>query len=147
MLNQQTKTHNQALMQECIANCLACYESCTAAIGYSLSRGARYAEPLHIRLLMDCAEICHASASFMLRGSDFHNRMCELCARVCLDCAQSCDRFAVPAVGTGAAMSHHSGKAPDDLEHADDRLSECSAVCRRCAESCRKMANQEHPAA
>lgn len=146
MLNHTSHTRHADLMKECIANCLDCFEICTETVNYSIARGERYVEPLHLRLLMDCAEICQTSAGFMLRGSDLHPRLCELCARVCLDCAQSCDRFAMPAVGAGAPMSHHSGRAPDHLEQADDQFSLCSATCRRCADSCQKMANQAQSA-
>lgn len=142
--NMLTYTPVTAGMRECIENCQDCHRVCLETIQYSLAQGERYAERLHLRLLMDCAEICQVSANFMLRGSESHARVCELCARICEDCAQSCDRLAVPAVGTGAALSYHSGRASAHLDHSDEQMSQCSEICRRCAESCKKMSEHAH---
>ena len=76
----------------------------------------RHAEAAHIRLLLDCAEICQTSANFMLRGSDLHARVCAVCAEVCERCAQDCETF------------------------EEDFMQACAQECRRCAESCRRMA-------
>ena len=75
-----------------------------------------HAEPAHIRLLSDCAEICQTSANFMLRGSELHSRTCGVCAEVCERCATECDRMG------------------DDAQ-----MKVCADMCRRCAESCRQM--------
>jgi hypothetical protein len=80
--------------------------------------GGRHAEAAHVRLLLDCAQICQTSADFMLRGSSYHARTCETCAEVCLACAENCERI-----------------GPDD-----DMMKKCAEVCRRCAASCRQMA-------
>jgi hypothetical protein len=80
--------------------------------------GGEYAQPNHIRLLLDCAEICQTNANFMLRGSDLHGLICATCAEVCDRCAGDCDRF-------------------DDAQ-----MKRCAETCRRCAESCREMAAQ-----
>jgi len=79
--------------------------------------GGQHAEPQHIGLLLDCAEICQTSANFMLRGSDRHMRTCAVCAEVCEQCAQDCERMG------------------DDAQ-----MRACAEVCRRCADSCRRMA-------
>ncbi len=38
------------------------------------------------------AQMCAVSADFMLRMSQFHGRVCEVCAAICLQCADSCER-------------------------------------------------------
>jgi len=78
--------------------------------------GGKHAEPNHIRLFMDCAEICQTSANFMLRMSDFHAQTCGVCADICEQCAADCDRF----VG-------------------DEIMQQCAETCRSCAESSRNM--------
>jgi hypothetical protein len=80
--------------------------------------GGKHAEAAHIRLLLDCAEICATSANIMLRGSDLHGKTCGVCAEVCERCADDCARLA----------------------DGDGLMTRCADMCRRCAESCRTMA-------
>jgi len=79
--------------------------------------GGKHVEPGHLRMLMDCAEICQTSANFMLRGSDFHGMTCSTCAEVCERCAEDCDRFG-----------------------NDQMMQRCAEACRMCAQSCNEMA-------
>lgn len=65
----------------------------------------------------NCAQLCITSADFMLRGSEYHPRVCVLCAKVCGRCAESCAQF--------------DNDAP---------MQECTEKCRACAASCREMA-------
>ena len=113
-----TMTHaGTQQMQECIDNCTRCHATCVETITHCLEKGGRHAEVGHIRLLLDCAQICATSADFMLRGSDLHKLTCRACAEVCARCAEDCERLA-----------------------DDDVMRRCAEECRRCAESCRKMA-------
>ena len=104
-------------MQQCIQECLNCHSVCLATVADCLRMGGEHAAAAHIGLLLDCAEICQTSANFMLRGSQFHTRICGACAEVCEQCAQDCERM-----GDNA------------------RMKACADTCRRCAESCRRMA-------
>ena len=104
-------------MRACIQDCTDCHNVCLETIDHCLQLGGPHAEASHIRLLLDCAQICAASADFMLRGSDLHGRTCGVCADVCERCAESCERFG-----------------------DDDQMRRCAALCRRCADSCRRMA-------
>lgn len=108
------------MMQMCIQNCLDCHRICLQMISHCLEKGGKHAAPEHIRLLMDCAEICQTSANFMLRNSSFHSYTCDICAEICETCANDCARFS-----------------------DDEHMQACADMCRRCAESCRKMAGQE----
>lgn len=110
-----TSMHTGA-MAECIDHCSRCHAICVETISHCLKQGGEHADPAHIRLLEDCAQICATSADFMLRGSDLHGSTCGVCAEVCLRCAESCERLA-----------------------GDDMMRECAEQCRQCAESCRKM--------
>ena len=103
-------------MQQCINNCLDCHGICLNTVTCCLEKGGHHAESNHIKLLLDCAEICQTSANFMLRTSDFHARICGACAEICDRCAQECDRMG------------------DDAQ-----MKRCAEACRRCAESCRQM--------
>ena len=112
-------THGTQMSQDierCISECLDCHRICLQTVQHCLEKGGKHASPEHIRLLLDCAEICQTSANFMLRGSPLHRRTCAVCAEVCTRCAESCEAI--------------------DGEQLDD----CAEACRSCAESCAQMA-------
>lgn len=103
-------------MQQCIQNCMECHRICAETIVHCLAKGARHADAGHIRLLADCADICHTSAEFMMRRSDLHTGVCMVCADVCDRCAHDCDGL-----------------------KDDEKVAVCAAICRQCAQSCRDM--------
>ena len=104
-------------MLDCIDDCTDCHAACVETINHCLRLGGAHAAADHIRLMLDCAEICQTSANFLLRGSDLHPLTCQACAEVCDRCAQDCERL-------------------DD----DAVMRDCIDSCQRCAESCRRMA-------
>ena len=108
-------------MQGCIQNCLTCHSICTQTIQHCLRIGGKHAAHTHIRLLMDCAEICQTSANFMVRGSDLHGHTCAACAAVCERCAEECDKLG-----------------------EDPHMAACAEICRACAQTCREMAAAIH---
>lgn len=104
-------------MSECIDNCTRCAQVCVETVDYCLGNGGDHAAQEHIRLLLDCANICQTSAGFLTRHSDHHTSTCKVCAEVCRACADSCAQFA-----------------------NDAQMKKCADACRTCAESCAKMA-------
>ena len=104
-------------MRECADSCNECRAVCLETVAYCLDKGGKHAAAAHVRLLLDCADICATSAGFLTRGSELHGRTCAVCAEVCEACARSCD-----AMGD------------------DPRMKKCAEVCRRCVQSCRSMA-------
>ena len=82
-------------MHQCIQNCLDCHSFCSNTVMYCLQKGGMHAELAHIRLMLDCAEICQTSANFMLRGSELHTRTCGICAEICDRCAASCRQMSM----------------------------------------------------
>jgi len=105
-------------MHRAIQICLDCHAICVETKAHCLAMGEEHASAEHIGLLADCAQICAVSADFMLRGSHRHTRTCAVCAEVCEECADDCDRLA----------------------GGDRLMKRCAAVCRRCAEACLQMA-------
>lgn len=106
-------------MQACIDACLRCHSVCLSMVtNHCLPAGGAHAAPEHIKVMLDCAQICAASADFMLRGSAHHAHVCRVCADICEACAQSCQGL--------------------------DGMEECVAACRACAESCRSMGAMAH---
>lgn len=104
-------------VRRCIDECVRCHEVCLSTVAYCLEQSGQHAGESHITLLLDCADICHTSADFMLRGSDEHGRICAACAAVCQRCAEDCDQF-----------------LGDEVMHA------CADGCRTCADLCEQMA-------
>lgn len=101
--------------QSCIELCQKCHDTCLETlVGHCLPMGGKHVEQAHVRLMLDCIDICRTSADFMRRGSPMHTLTCAACAEICEACAKSCD-----AVGD---------------------MDACARVCRECAESCRQMA-------
>ena len=104
-------------LQRCIQDCEACHDVCLAmATGRCLELGGRHSEPQHLRLMLNCAQICRTAADFMVTQSHLHRLVCGVCAAVCEACANSCDE-----VG---------------------EMEACSRTCRACADSCRTMARE-----
>lgn len=114
-------TQTTITMETCIERCEESHRICLETVQYCLQLGGKHAEPAHVRLLMDCAQICATSADFMIRGSDMHGYTCAACAAVCERCAQDCEQFA-----------------------DDEQMQRCARACRDCAESCRQMASTAH---
>lgn len=105
-------------MEHCIANCTETHQICLETVSYCLGKGGKHAEAKHLRLLLDCAQICTTSADYMIRKSEMHGRTCGLCADVCKRCAEACDAFG-----------------------DDPQMKRCAEACRRCVQSCREMAD------
>lgn len=111
-----TQSMTSSEMQHCIDACSRCHQICLGmAMTHCLPRGGRHVEEAHLKLMLNCAEICQTAANFMLSGSPLHAKVCAVCAEVCAACAQSCEQ-----VGD---------------------MQECVEACRLCAQSCQQMAH------
>jgi len=124
LVSMRTKQMRDPELQHCIDKCGNCQETCIATVAHCLGSG-NHAEAQHIRLMLDCAEICQTAANFMLRGSNLHRYVCGTCAEICEECARSCEAIA----------------------KGDEQMKRCIESCRQCADVCRKVANVSHRAA
>jgi hypothetical protein len=104
-------------MRRCIDECLNCHRICIETVNHCLSLDGRHAEARHIRLILDCAQISATSADFMLRTSDYHTRLCGICAELCAASADSCQ----------------------ELGPHDATMQRCVQICRRCGDACGRM--------
>lgn len=107
-------------LAECIAICMKCHRACLETAAQVLETPAR-AQVSLVVMLLDCAEICQATANSMSRSSPVHAAFCAACAQVCDACAAACARAKDAAA-----------------------LKACLDVCRDCAMSCRHMAGPMH---
>lgn len=113
----KSRAAHDLLMAECLENCQHAAILCRSLIPHCLHLGGPHASEDHIRKLLVCAEACEASASLMALKSHFHAEMCGLCAKICLECAEDCERLA----------------------GNDEQMKTCARQCRDCADTCERM--------
>lgn len=105
-----------ALMELCVQNCSDCYKMCVFTAVYCLQTGGLHAEEQHIKLLLDCADICHLAVNLMLRNSGYLKDLCYLCEAACRKCGEDCKRF-----------------------ENNEQMQACLDVCLETAGTCREM--------
>jgi hypothetical protein len=112
---QASKIDRVTQKKQCIQDCLDCHRVCQEMVTYLHAEG-RQAAANHVRLLLDCAALCQASADFMASDSVLQGHFYGACAEICPRCAQECER-----------------------SESNVQMKACADTCRRCAESCRQM--------
>ncbi len=111
---------DSAELLRCIEDCESCHRICLhEAMNHCLETGGEHVEAGHFRTVMVCAEVCRTTADAMLASYTYHEVLCSACSRICIECAESCER-----VG---------------------EMEECVAACRRCAKSCDRMTGSGEP--
>lgn len=96
--------------------CHECHDECLdTLVNHCLQEGGEHVEQHHVKLMMDCIQICQTSADFIHRNSDYAAAVAEACAKVCDACADSCE------------------------EYDSAKMRQCAKKCRECAEHCRSM--------
>ena len=103
-------------IEECIQHCIKCFQGCTEGIPHCLDKGGKHAEPSHIKLMMETADMCNINASFLLQEAKHAKEHCKLCATVCEDCSEACGSFS-----------------------DDSKMKMMSENLKKCADSCRNM--------
>lgn len=107
--------HDDPKMEACITECLNCHRTCLhMAMTHCLEAGGKHSDPSHLRLMLNCAEICQTSANFMISGSEMHHLTCGVCAQVCRRCQESCESI--------------------------EGMEGCAKACSACAQTCQAMA-------
>lgn len=103
------KAQNKQLLTalaECAAACNMCATACLEEKDIRMMVAC-------IRLDIDCAQICQATAGFVSRGSDHAVHLLTECAEICTKCAGEC------------------------AKHQNDHCQTCAEACRKCAEACK----------
>ena len=104
-------------MRRCIEAASETYAVCTETLTYSLDGHFDLADPRHLRLLIDCAEVCQTTQNALLRASELKQLLATVCVEACENVAESCRQ----------------------LDPTDEQLAECAEVCTRCADYCREL--------
>jgi hypothetical protein len=113
-------TANEALAR-CVQACFVCTLTCTSCADACLAEEHVHELVRCIRLNLDCADACNATARMLARQTSSEQALTrstlETCAQACRICAEECERHA------------------DDHEHC--RV--CAEVCRRCEQACKDL--------
>jgi hypothetical protein len=108
-----------AQLQDNLRKLSDCHGTCLSmALTHCLEMGGEHARPQHLRLMLDCADICALARDAILRKSQFHTSILTLCADICETCAKACE-----ALG---------------------QMDDCVAACRACMTACRTSARLDH---
>ena len=113
------KTGSTATIADCIAACNECAAVCTTCADACVAEGKPGLEAC-IRLNLDCADLCAATARVLSRSSGTQAAMSQIlaaCRAACVACAAECEQH-------GKHMKH---------------CATCAECCRRCADACAKL--------
>jgi hypothetical protein len=101
---------NHQILKElnaCTTLCNICYSACLHEDDVKMMSRC-------IALDRECADICQLAASFFARESRNTMKLLSLCADICLQCAEECEK------------------------HTHEHCKKCAIVCRTCHEMCKQ---------
>lgn len=103
----------------------ACAQTCTSCADACLGEREHLNELVRcIRLTLDCADVCDATARVLTRQTETERTvvrsLLDACAEICRVCGEECERHAEMG-----------------MEHC--RI--CAEACRRCEQACREAIN------
>lgn len=107
-------------IQACIDACTKCAQICYECFNACLSEPDVNARRDCISMLVECAMMCQMSVSMMTMNAKFSMQHCELCEKICNQCAQECAMF------------------------KDEHCKKCAEICLQCADACRNMTHSEY---
>jgi len=114
---------DQAALRECIEACFACAHSCSSCADACLAEAHLSHLVRCIRLNLDCADVCQATGSVLLRQTETDwaivRAQLQACATACRACGAECQRHA------------------DDMGMQHCVL--CAESCRQCADACDRL--------
>jgi uncharacterized membrane protein len=103
-----------------------CAQACTADVDADLSEQNVTEMVRCIRLCLDCADICTATAGVISRQAQYDasvtRPLLEACVAICNTCGDECERHA----------------------HMHEHCRICAVACRRCERACRDLLDALH---
>src|ERR1043165_5434508 len=99
--------------RECIDACQQCVIACNHCANACLHEEDVQQLSRCIRLDLECATFCSAAVQVMSINGKLSAELCELCSKICLLCAEECEKH-------------------DHMDHCR----ECALTCHKCAEVC-----------
>ena len=112
---------DQSTLADCIEACVECELACTTCADACLAEAKVEQLRRCIRLNLDCADVCGATAPVLARASngdlELMRAQVEACMSACAACGAECERHA--------------------SEHEHCRI--CAEQCRSCEDRCRQL--------
>jgi len=108
-----------ASYRECAKACSDCQrecDSCATHCATLMAQGQNRQHYTTLRMCLDCADVCAATAQIVSRSGPFSGDVCEACADVCKRCGEECKQ--------------HTG---------DALMQDCAKACEQCEKACREM--------
>jgi hypothetical protein len=105
-------------VRACVEATSDCYSACTETLTYSLDSGIDLFDQRHLRLLIDCCEVCQTAQNILLRASELSMMLAAVCVEACEKVADHCRQ----------------------LDASDEQLAACAEVCDHTADCCRQLA-------
>ena len=105
-------------MRRCIEATSDCYTVCTETLNYRLNGGADIPDPEHVRLLIDCCEVCQTTQNSLLRASELGTMLSAVTVEACEKVSESLRA----------------------IDGSDEQLEHCADVCDETADCCRELA-------
>jgi hypothetical protein len=99
----------------CAAKCDDCYISCLIEKKKSKFDLKKSKYDQCMMYCEDCSELCKLAAMVVEKNSASASKFLRLCAEICNDCAQECEK------------------------HHDDHCLDCAIACHRCADTCLEL--------
>lgn len=93
-------------LSECVIACETCLASCLEEDNVKQMTEC-------IKLDRDCADTCSLAVQFLSRNSGISKSIIGLCADICAQCAEECEK------------------------HDHDHCQKCAEACRKCEETCK----------
>jgi hypothetical protein len=90
------------------------YKACQEAFTHCTDKGGKHADGEHLRMLLDCAEICRITALLHGHRSELCAAESAVCMDACARCAASCERVASD----------------------DPKMKACAEQLRQCTKAC-----------
>ncbi len=113
---QSDSPSGQNEVQRIAVDCSNARNMCLQTLNYCLSQSGKYSDKEIIKRIEDCAVLCEATISFLLRDSRLLGPLLRVCATACEKCSQSCEQ--IPG---------------------DEQLETCAHYCRVAFQSCSSM--------
>jgi hypothetical protein len=101
--------------QSCIEACSQCEIACEQCATGCMKEPNANEMIACIRLDLECAAICRAAVQIMNLESNHANSVCQVCADICIACAEECEK------------------------HEHEHCRHCAKMCRECAAECLSM--------
>ena len=80
----------QVEIQQCIQDCMNCYNVCLQTARACQQAGGEHARQEHIWMLHDCADICQAAAHFLEHSNPLYGYVTSAAAQVTNHCGEQC---------------------------------------------------------